>query len=121
MEKDSKQVFRDLQDEVLAYAELKVELFKLIACERAGKLVGLLFYGLILVLLAFFVLLFLFLSGGFFLSECFRSQGLGFGSIVLIYLLIAGAVVANKKRLCLRIANEVVAALRAGEDKNDTP
>ena len=67
-EKDPKQVFRELQDAALAYAELKIELFKLIACERAGKLLGLLFYGLILVLLAFFILLFLFLSGGFFLS-----------------------------------------------------
>lgn len=121
MEKDSKQIFRELQDGLRAYADLKLELLRLRACEQVGKVAGALFYGLILVLLAFFVLLFLFLSGGFFLSECFRSQGLGFGSIVLVYLFIGGAVVANKKRISLRITNEVIAALRAGDEKDKEP
>jgi hypothetical protein len=120
MEKEPKEVFRELKEEAFAYAELKVELFKLGACEYTGKLLGTLSYGLVLMLLAFFVLLFLFLSGGFFLSECFQSYGLGFGCIVLIYLLITGIVRANKKRICLKIANEVIAALRSNEEKNSS-
>jgi hypothetical protein len=119
MEKDSKQVFRELKDNILTYAELKVELFKLGAYEHTGKLVGMLSYGLILILLAFFVLLFLFLSAGFFLSELFHSEGLGFGCIAVIYLIVIGIVVANKRKISLKIANEVIAALRAGEEKNN--
>jgi hypothetical protein len=119
MEKEPKQVFRELKDELLTYAELKLELFKLGAYEYTGKLVGVLSYGLILILLALFVLLFLFLSGGFFLSECFHSQGLGFGCIVLIYLLIIGIIIANKKKISLKITNEVIAALRVNEEKNN--
>ncbi|MDR1880048.1 MAG: hypothetical protein LBQ78_03870 [Tannerellaceae bacterium] len=119
MEKDSKQLFRELKDGILTYAELKVELFRLGAYEHTGKLVGMLSYGLILILLAFFLLLFLFLSAGFFLSGWFHSEGLGFGCIAVIYLAVIGVVVANKRRISLWVANNVIAALRAGEEKND--
>ncbi|GHT28952.1 hypothetical protein AGMMS49574_04350 [Bacteroidia bacterium] len=118
MEKDSKQVFSELKENVLTYAEIRFELLKLSTYEGTGKVIGVLSYVLVLVLLAFFVLLFLFLSAAFFLSDLFHSQGLGFGCISLIYLIMIGIVYANKKKIINKVMNEVLATLTAGEDKN---
>ena len=66
---DSEKVFRILSKMISAYMELKLELLKLNTYERTGKVIGLLSYGLILLFLAFFAVLFIFLALGFFLGE----------------------------------------------------
>lgn len=68
MEKDSGTVFRELKEDVSAYVELKLELLKLSTYERTGKVIAVLSYGLILLFLAFFAILFIFLALGFFLG-----------------------------------------------------
>ena len=65
MEKDSGTVFRELKEDVSAYVELKLELLKLSTYERTGKVIAVLSYGLILLFLAFFAILFIFLALGF--------------------------------------------------------
>ena len=62
MEKDSGTVFRELKEDVSAYVELKLELLKLSTYERTGKVIAVLSYGLILLFLAFFAILFIFLN-----------------------------------------------------------
>ena len=62
MEKDSGTVFRELKEDVSAYVELKLELLKLSTYERTGKVIAVLSYGLILLFLAFFAILFIFLA-----------------------------------------------------------
>ena len=69
MEKDSGTVFRELKEDVSAYVELKLELLKLSTYERTGKVIAVLSYGLILLFLAFFAILFIFLALGFFLGD----------------------------------------------------
>ena len=64
---DSEKVFQNLKQDVSAYMELKLELLKLNTYERIGKVIGLLSYGLILLFLAFFAVLFIFLALGFFI------------------------------------------------------
>ena len=65
MEKDSGTVFRELKEDVSAYVELKLELLKLSTYERTGKVIAVLSYGLILLFLAFFAILFIFLVANF--------------------------------------------------------
>ncbi len=72
MEKDSGTVFRELKEDVSAYVELKLELLKLSTYERTGKVIAVLSYGLILLFLAFFAILFIFLALGFFLGDLAR-------------------------------------------------
>ena len=67
MEKDSGKIFRELKEDVSAYVELKLELLKLSTYERSGQLIAVLSYGLILLFLAFFAILFIFLALGFFI------------------------------------------------------
>jgi hypothetical protein len=119
MEKDSKQIFNELKENIIKYIEIRFEILKLSTYEGAGKVVGVLSYVFILVLLAFFTLLFLFLSAGFFLSSLFHSQGLGFGCIALLYAALTGVAFIYKKEIGLKVTNEVIAALTANEEKND--
>ena len=74
MEKDSGTVFRELKEDVSAYVELKLELLKLSTYERTGKVIAVLSYGLILLFLAFFAILFIFLALGFFLGDWLGSS-----------------------------------------------
>ena len=65
MEKDAGEIFRELKKDLSAYVELKLELLKLNTYERTGKVITVLSYGVILLFLAFFAILFIFLALGF--------------------------------------------------------
>ena len=111
MEKDSGTVFRELKEDVSAYVELKLELLKLSTYERTGKVIAVLSYGLILLFLAFFAILFIFLALG--------SSGFGFGIVAVLYLLLIGIIIMNRDRISTKVLNEVIAAMTANDDKNN--
>ena len=118
MEKDSSEIFRELKKDVSAYVELKLELLKLNTYERTGKVIAVLSYGVILLFLAFFAILFIFLALGFFL-EVFGSAGAGFGVVAVLYLLLIGIIVMNKDRISNKVLNVVISALTTNDDKTN--
>ena len=77
MEKDAGEIFRELKKDLSAYVELKLELLKLNTYERTGKVIAVLSYGVILLFLAFFAILFIFLALGFFLGGSVRFGRFG--------------------------------------------
>ena len=83
MEKDAGEIFRELKKDLSAYVELKLELLKLNTYERTGKVIAVLSYGVILLFLAFFAILFIFLALGFFLGDLFGRFGIRRGSRAL--------------------------------------
>ncbi len=93
---DSEKVFQNLKQDVSAYMELKLELLKLNTYERTGKVIGLLSYGLILLFLAFFAVLFIFLALGFFLGEILDVPGSGFAIVALLYVAIIWIITKNE-------------------------
>ena len=109
MEKDSSEIFRKLKKDLSTYVELKLELLKLDAYERTGKVIA--------VFLAFFAILFIFLALGFYMGELFGSVGSGFGVVAVLYLLLIGAIVIGKERVCKRVLNIVISALTTNDDK----
>lgn len=119
MEKDSGKVFHELKENVTAYVELKLELLKLNAYERTGRLVSTLSYDLIILFLSGLATLFLFLSLGLFIGEMLDSMGLGFGVVALLYILLIGVILANKEAIRTKIMNIIIAALTANDDKED--
>lgn len=119
MEKDSGKIFRELKDDVSAYVELKLELLKLSTYERSGKLIAVLSYGMILLFLVFFAILFIFLALGFFLGDVFGSLGVGFAVVAVLYLLLIGIIIMNKDKISNKVVNVVIAALNSNDDKND--
>lgn len=119
MEKDSGQVFHELKDDVSAYVELRLELLKLSTYERTGKVIAVLSYGLILLFLAFFTILFIFLALGFFLGDIFGSIGAGLGVVAVLYAALIAIIIQNKDRISRKVLNEVIAALTANDDKTN--
>ena len=119
MEKDSGKIFRELKDDVSTYVELKLELLKLSTYERSGQLIAILSYGLILLFLAFFAILFIFLALGFFMGDIFGSMGTGFAFVAVLYLLLIGLIIMNKGRICNTVLNVVIAALNGNDEKDD--
>ena len=117
--KDS-EIFQNLRKDISTFIDLKLELLKLNAYEKSGKIVALLSYGLILLFLAFFAILFIFLALGFFIGEVLDNAAAGFGVITFLYLVIILFVVANKERIRLQIVNAVLATLTANEEKQNT-
>lgn len=120
MEKDSDKFFRELKDDISAYVELKLELLKLSTYERTGKVIAVLSYGLVLLFLAFFAILFIFLALGFFLGDLLHSFGLGFSIVAILYILLLGIIILSKDKISTRVLNEVIAALTMNDDKNNT-
>lgn len=119
MEKDSRNIFREIKDDIADYAELKLEFIKLSTYERTAKVISLLSYGLILLFLAFFAILFIFLALGFFLGDWLGSSGLGFGLVAILYMILIAIIVKNKEEISSKVINEVIAALTANDVKND--
>jgi hypothetical protein len=117
MDIDSEALFRKLKKDISTYVGLKFELLKLNTYERTGKVISILSYGVVLLLLGFFALLFIFLSLGFFLGEVFGSSGAGFGCVVILYLILIAIVVANKKRIIDSVVNIVISSLRGNEEE----
>ena len=120
MEKNSGEIFRELKKDLSAYVELKLELLKLNTYERTGKDIAVLSYGVILLFLAFFAILFIFLALGFFLGELFGSVSSGFGVVAVLYLLLIGLIVMNKDRISNKVLNVVISALTTNDDKTNT-
>lgn len=119
MEKDSGKIFSELKANVLTYVELKLELLKLSTYERSGQLIATLSYGLILMFMAFFAILFIFLALGFVLSDMLGSMGAGFAVVAVLYILLIGLIVANKNSICNKVLNVVIAALNSNDEKDD--
>ena len=112
MEKDAGEIFRELKKDLSAYVELKLELLKLNTYERTGKVIAVLSYGVILLFLAFFAILFIFLALGFFLGDLF-------GVVAVLYLLLIGIIVMNKGRISNKVLNVVISALTTNDDKTN--
>lgn len=119
MEKDAGEIFRELKKDLSAYVELKLELLKLNTYERTGKVIAVLSYGVILLFLAFFAILFIFLALGFFLGDLFCSVGSGLGVVAVLYLLLIGIIVMNKDRISNKVLNVVISALTTNDDKTN--
>lgn len=119
MEKEPGKIFREVKDDLKVYAELKLELLKLSAYEKGGKIISHLSYDLLLMLLAFFATLFIFLAIGFYLGELLQSMGAGFAVVAILYMLLIGIIMKNRKHIQLKIMNVIISALTANDDKDD--
>jgi hypothetical protein len=120
MKKDSEQFFQELKKDVITFAELKLELLRLGTYERTGKVIAVLSYGIILIALVFFFLLFTFVCLGFFLSDRFHSLSAGFAVVAALSLLLIGGVILFRKQIRHRILNLVIATLVANDKKHET-
>jgi mannose/fructose/N-acetylgalactosamine-specific phosphotransferase system component IIC len=119
MGKEAEKIFRELKDDISTYAELRLELIKLNAYERTGKVIAFLSYGLLLSALIFFAILFAMLTLGFLLSKWLDSTTVGFAIVAGLYLILILLVIFNKERIRRRVMNLIISALNSDEQKKD--
>ena len=119
MEKETGKVFQELKKDLTTYVELKMELLKLNTYERTGKVTAVLSYGLIMVFLILFAILFIFMAIGFLLGDVFDNTASGFAYVFLMYTAIIYYVVRRKEKILSKIQDEIIEALMINDDRND--
>ena len=80
--------FKESKKAIEEYIEERMLLFKLQSIEKASKLIAVLFTGLLLAILGFFILLFLSIMLGYFFASITGSLYLGFGIVAAFYLIL---------------------------------
>lgn len=119
MENTAEKIFTELKDDISTYAGLKLRLLKLMAIERAAKIIAVLSHAVILMLMGFFMILFLFMALGFYLSQLMDNLALGFLVVGGIYVLLALVMIWAKDRVRLRLMNLAVEVLDDNDDDDD--
>ncbi|MEO0310951.1 MAG: hypothetical protein RIQ89_608 [Bacteroidota bacterium] len=99
----------DLQALVSRYVSNRAKLIKYELIEKSAVLGGNLISQIIIIFLAFFAFLFLFLALGYWLGTLLGANYLGFGAIALFYLiLIVIYQIWLKEKLEVKIENNIV-------------
>ena len=95
--KEQPAVFAELKQLISEYFDARLSLLKLEAFEKTARVTAALFSSVVVALLAFFLLFFLSLSAGFYLSVVFESNALGFLAVTGFYLILFALVLFRKK------------------------
>ena len=85
--------------DVKEWIDVKLELLKLEACEKVSTVASTLVYGLIIVLIAFFSLLFAFIALSFWFGQLIHNIAGGFGLGAILYLIILAVLFACRKAI----------------------
>ncbi len=91
--------FKESRQQLEQYVQDRVLLLKLQMVEKASQLIALLFTGLTLALLAFFILLFVSIMAGYFFANVTGSLYIGFGIVALFYILLFILIVSLRKKV----------------------
>jgi ABC-type glycerol-3-phosphate transport system permease component len=111
--------YNEMKQLIADYVEARVDLIKLEVFEKIAKVTAALFSSVVVALLGFFLLFFLSMSAGFYLSRLFDSQGIGFIIVTGFYLLLFGIVLFRKKDFMEKyIIDRIIGELtrKEGED-----
>jgi uncharacterized membrane protein YqjE len=114
--------FEDTQDIAEDYVKNRMQLFKLQVAEKSARLVSLIFAGLIIGLLLFFILLFLSMMAGYYFSEKLHNQFYGFGIVAVFYILLLIIILYLRKRFLDKYISDAVIKIffDLNEDDDET-
>lgn len=114
--------FEETQDLVESYVSNRLRLLKLQTAEKSSRVVTLVFAGIVIGILSFFILLFTSIMAAYYFSEKMHSQFYGFGTVALIYVvLLVLALYLRKKFLDKYIFGRVVKILfDSNTDEDET-
>ena len=117
MDDNSDDFFFKLKEELTTYVHLRLELFKVSSYEKIAKVTASLFSGLILIVLAFFVIVFASICAGFYFSALTSSNITGFGIIAGIYMLLLVIIIVFRKQLFEKMfVNKMIEILFENDD-----
>jgi len=105
---EKKSFFEDTQDLLESYAANRLRLLKLQTAEKSSRVVTLMFTGLVIGLLSFFIFLFVSIMVALYFSEKWHSSFYGFGVVVLFYILLLLTILALRATLDKYIFSKVI-------------
>lgn len=110
----------EIKQLITDYLEARVQLIKINAYEKIAKVTAILFSSVIIALVAFFLLFFLSISGGFYFSTLLNSSALGFLIVFGFYLILFVFVLLYRKKLLEKyIIDKVIESLFEKEAENE--
>ena len=110
--------FKESRQQLEQYVQDRVLLLRLQMVEKVSQLIALLFTGLTLALLAFFILLFISIMVGYFFANITGSLYIGFGIVSLFYISIFALIVTLRKKV---IEKHIIdAVIKIFMDKSDS-
>ena len=122
MEREETSFFEESRQHLEGYIQDRLLLLKLQTAEKTARLAGVLFTGIVLALLSFFVLLFLSIMGGYFFASLTGSLYWGFGIIAFFYLLLLTLVVKFRRVLIEKLVADTIVKIffeREKEENNE--
>ena len=105
---EKKSFFEDTQDLLESYAANRLRLLKLQTAEKSSRVITLMFTGLVIGLLSFFIFLFVSIMVALYFSEKWHSSFYGFGVVVLFYILLLLTILALRAALDKYIFSKVI-------------
>ena len=123
MENEEPSFFSESREQIEQYIQDRILLLKLQTAKKTARLVSLLFTGLALALLGFFVLLFISMMAGYFFASLTGSLYSGFGLVAAFYLLLLVSIVRFRKTLIQNwVADTIIKTFFENDkdDKNET-
>jgi uncharacterized membrane protein YqjE len=100
-----------LKTDVKELVEAKLEIIRLDIFEKSSTLVSFLIFGLMIMNLVFFALLFAFIALGFLIGEWMHHLAGGFAVVTLIYLLLLILLIACRKSILTDFKNRILKEL----------
>ncbi len=119
MDKDFSTLFSEVKEDITAYVALKLKLFQLVLYEKSGRAMSFLLYGLIVLLVLFFAILFLFLTLGVYIGELLHSNTLGMISVAILYLISLGLLIGFRNKIQRWIINLFLAEITKNDNDDD--
>ncbi|MFC4231032.1 phage holin family protein [Parasediminibacterium paludis] len=91
--------FKESRQRLEQYVQDRLLLLKLQMVEKVSQLIALLFTGLTLALLAFFILLFVSIMAGYYFANITGSLYIGFGIVAMFYIILFVMIVSLRKKV----------------------
>jgi uncharacterized membrane protein YqjE len=115
-------IISNLKEDIMELIKVKMQVLRLEIFEKTSIAASFLIYGLIIINLVFFALLFAFMALGFLFGDLIHSVAGGFGIVVFIYLLLLAALILCRKSILTGFQNSFLKEMDAdltNDENND--
>lgn len=109
-------LFEEMKDDLSGYISNRLKLLKLQTYVKTSKVVGLLTYGLIVILLMLLALIMIFNTLAIYLGELLESLPLGYAIVSLFTILVVVIVIFARKSIRSKFTNIMVSSMMSDDD-----
>lgn len=104
-------IFSTLKEDIVELVNAKVSLIKLEVFEKTSITSSAIIFGIIVINIVFFTMLFIFVALGLWLGEIINSMPGGFALIAVLYLIILAIMILYRKKILEGFANLILTQL----------